>query len=253
MDIARFGKMARAHRYVAVVAVLTVGSLLAGCSTDRLFGGSSAGPAPAPGGPAPASSGAASNSPGGGGLLVANDISDFFMGSTGVEAPVGGGTDNVECPGIDVRQGASTLTVPPGGGGSSVLALRYQGTIGQMARQCRVTGGTMRMKVGVQGRIILGPAGGPGKLDVPLRYAVVHEGPEPKTIMTKFYKVPVTIANGQTNVAFTHIDEDIAFPVPKGDDLESYVVYVGFDAVGEKQQPARKPAPKPALKPARAR
>jgi hypothetical protein len=251
MGVAQLNQMPRSHRCAVFVAVLTLGSLLTGCSTDQLFGSpASSTTGGAASAPASTSVGATTNSPEAG-RLTASDVSDFFFGSTGEEAPRG--PDNAECPAIDVRQGASTLTVPPGGGDSTVLTLRYQGTIGQMARQCKVVGGTMRMKVGVQGRIILGPAGGPGKVDVPLRYALVHEGPEPKTVLTKFYKFPVTISNGQTNVAFTHIDEDIAFPAPKESDLEAYVVYVGFDAAGEKQQPAKKPAPRQAAKPSRAR
>jgi hypothetical protein len=109
------------------------------------------------------------------------------------------------------------------------------------------------MKVGVQGRILLGPAGGPGKLDVPMRYAVVKEGPEPKTILSKYYKFSVAIPDGQTQVPFTHIDEDISYPMPPGSDIDSYVVYVGFDPIGEKPQPAKKPPAKPAPAPARTR
>ena len=123
-----------------------------------------------------------------------------------------------------------------------------------MARECKVTDGVMRIKVGIQGRILLGPAGGPGALEVPLRYAVVQEGPEPKTIVSKFYKVPVTIPEGRPNVPFMHIDEDVSFPMPtQSEAIMSYVVYVGFDPIGEKQQPAKKPAPKPAPKPVPAR
>ena len=58
--------------------------------------------------------------------------------------------------------------------------LRYQLSFGQTARECSVQGGAMSIKVGVQGRVILGPMGGPGIVDVPLRYAVVREGRRPR-------------------------------------------------------------------------
>jgi hypothetical protein len=177
-------------------------------------------------------------------------VADFFLPkptpSSTASSELSTSAVNLVCPEMDIRQGASTLTVPPGS--TEAFSLRYQGTIGEMARECNVTGGVMRMKIGVQGRVLVGPAGGPGKLDVPLRYAIVSEGPEPKTIVSKFYKVPVTIGEGQPNVAFAHIDEEVAFPMPAGLDIHSYVVYVGFDPAGEKQQggkPAAKPAPKP--------
>jgi hypothetical protein len=149
--------------------------------------------------------------------------------------------DEPECPVVDVRSGASTLTVH-GPGETVATNVRYQATIAQTARECAVLGATMTIKVGLQGRIILGPLGGPGKLDVPVRMALVHEGPQPKTLWTKLYQIPVAIPAGQTNVPFVHVEQDLTVPVPKDADLESYIVYVGFDQMGAKE-------PKPRTKP----
>lgn len=144
------------------------------------------------------------------------------------------------CPGVDVRPGASSLAYNASGA-QGALALRYQATLGQTARECHAIAGNLNMKVGVQGRIILGPAGGPGTIEVPLRLALVEEGPSPKTHWTKLYRIPVTIAEGVPNVAFTHVEEDLTVPMPAGNTIESYVVYIGFDALGAKEQPAKKP------------
>jgi len=143
------------------------------------------------------------------------------------------------CPVTDVRQGASTYTIRAKGTESAALALRYQATISRLARECAVLGATMTIKVGVQGRIVLGPAGGPGEIVVPIRYALVQEGIQPKTIATKFYRVPVSIPAGHGNVPFTHIEEDLTFPTPPVADLQNYVVYVGFDPKMMEQKPAR--------------
>lgn len=162
----------------------------------------------------------------------------------------------VECPGVTVRAGASTLMIGDNSKGAdpSVLNLRYQGTIVRTARECNVSAGVMTMKVGVEGRVITGPAGGPGTLDVPLRIAVVHEGVNPKPIISKFARIPVTVASDNDRVNFVHVESDIAFPMPvPAGEIDSYVVYVGFDtlAAQEKKQPParRKPAAKPAAKP----
>jgi hypothetical protein len=146
------------------------------------------------------------------------------------------------CPPVDVRAGASTLMIPPSG--ADALSLRYQGSIAELGRECNVSAGIMRMKVGIQGRVLVGPAGGPGQIDVPIRYAVVREGPEPRTVISKFSKLAVAIPPGQQTVLFTHVDSEIAFPMPPGLDIEAYVVYVGFDPIGEKQQPVKKPPAK---------
>src|SRR4051812_45615303 len=100
-------------------------------------------------------------------------------------------------------------------------------------------GGVMTMKVGVEGRVLLGPAGGPGQIDIPLRMAVVQEGVSPKTIVSKFYKFAVAIQPGQTSVPFAHVEQDLTFPMPRGADFDSYIVYVGFDPQSLNTKPER--------------
>ena len=165
-------------------------------------------------------------------------------------------TEDIECPGVTVRTGASTLTIGDNtkGAESGVLSLRYQGTIIRTARECNVSAGVMTMKVGIEGRIITGPAGGPGEVNVPLRVAVVQEGVNPKPVASKFARVPVTVASDNDRVTFTHVESDISFPMPvPAGDIDTYLVYVGFDTLTqpEKKPPAakRKPAAKPAAKP----
>jgi hypothetical protein len=143
--------------------------------------------------------------------------------------PVAGIDPSSNCPTVDVRTGASTYSINASGADQNALNLRYQASISQLARECAVLGATMTIKVGVQGRVVLGPAGGPGEITVPLRYAVVKEGVEPKTIVTKTYQVPIGVPPGDGNIAFTHIEQDLTFPTPTASEIESYIVYVGFD------------------------
>lgn len=164
----------------------------------------------------------------------------------------------VDCPVVTVRNGASTWQEP---GGAPSTALRYQASLGQMARECTVLGATMTIKVGVEGRVLVGPKGASGNVAVPLRLALVAEGPQPKPIWTKFYSVPVTIPQGQSGVAFTQVEDDLTFALPASKDISNYVIYVGFDPQGaakaarHKKPPARhhhrarsKPKPKPQKK-----
>jgi hypothetical protein len=148
----------------------------------------------------------------------------------------------VECPGVDIRTGASTMNIAAKTTDPTAGDLRYQLSFGQTARECAVQGATMIVKVGVQGRVILGPMGRPGKVEVPLRYAVVREGPQPKTVITKFKRIAVTVAPGQTHVQFVDIEEGLGFPMPSRSDLDAYVVYVGFDEIGDKNE--KKPSAK---------
>jgi hypothetical protein len=91
----------------------------------------------------------------------------------------------------------------------------------------------MVMKVGVEGRIILGPQGGPGEINVPLRIAVVDEKPSStKTIVTKLIIIPVMVSSADDNPTFTHVEDNLSFPLPSSSELENYIVYIGFDPLG---------------------
>ena len=231
---------------LTMAALFAIALSASGCSGGgNLFGGPSvATPAAAP---------AAAPAPSGGGFLR-NDVEDFFAGSSDKSPqPVAGASPDVECPFIQIREGASTLTVSSGGD-NAAMSLKYQGTFVRAARQCAVVAGQMVMKVGVEGRIILGPQGGPGEINVPLRIAIVDETPSAtKTIVTKLILIPVVIRSADDNPTFAHVEDNLSFPMPSSSDLENYIVYIGFDplAMQAEQHPARaKPRirrkPKPA-------
>ncbi len=146
---------------------------------------------------------------------------------------------NFDCPTIDYRQGAATLTVNDPKADNAALSLKYQASFVKTARECDVRGDMVTIRVGVQGRVVVGPAGGPGTVTVPLRYALVREGIEPRTLWTKLFPIPVTVSSTQLNVPFTHIEEEMTVPVPSRGELADYVVYIGFDPEGLK--PPEKP------------
>ena len=149
--------------------------------------------------------------------------------------------DDLICPDVTVRAGAGTLLLGSKGSVGEVTAmdLRYQGTLVKFARECKTAAGLLPMKIGIEGRVIPGPAGGPGQVDVPVRLAVVQEGPSPKTVLSKLVRIPVTVTAENPTVDFTHVDSDVAFPMPRPvTALESYIVYVGFDASAMTQRPA---------------
>ncbi|HEV2957752.1 MAG TPA: hypothetical protein VGX95_16680 [Xanthobacteraceae bacterium] len=200
----------------AALVVALIGALAAsGCSSLDTIGSSS---------PSDSSSGSFTQ-------RVKNLFSSgSASGQDKVAATAPAGTDpNVECPPVTVRSGAATLAVNTPGVEPSATNLRFQASVSQTARECAVSAGNMTMKIGIQGRVILGPAGTPGKVEVPMRLALVREGVEPRTIWTKLYRVPVTLSAGETNVPFVQVEEGMTFPVPSRADLEAYVVYVGFD------------------------
>jgi hypothetical protein len=227
----------------AIAASLALALLASGCGGGgNLFGAPSASAPTAA--PTPAS-----DSSGGG--FLRGDIAGFFSGSSD-KAPqaVAGATADVECPYIQIREGASTLTIN-GAGANAAMSLKYQGTFVRAARQCAVVAGQMVMKIGVQGRLILGPQGSPGEITVPLRIAVVDEKPaSSKTIVTKLIMIPVAVRSADDNPSFTHVEDNVTFPMPSSSELDNYVVYIGFDPIAaQAQDKHRAPRPKVRRKP----
>jgi hypothetical protein len=155
------------------------------------------------------------------------------------------------CPPIEVRQGASTLPIGPSGE-NTTMSLKYQGSFVRVARDCSVAGSDMVIKVGIQGRLVVGPAGGPGEVQVPVRIAVVEEAPGGfKPIVTKLVRIPVTVPPGQGNVVFSHVEPGMTFPLPTPSSvLDDYIVYVGFDPLSAEPPETAKSKQKPKAKPA---
>ena len=222
----------------AVSAVMIV-TALAGClSYDSLVGTKPS---------AAASTSAASSS-----SSFSDRFSNFVLGSPATAGEgVGVTPPDIDCPTVEIRQGAATYAQSGPDNGSTALSLRYQANFLRGARECALRAGTVNMKVGVEGRVILGPAGSPGTLTLPVRLALVKEGVEPKTIWTKFYMVPVNVPSGESNVTFTHVEEDLSFPMPSAAELDAYVIYVGFDPDGAALEQKKKRPAKPAAKPKR--
>ena len=207
------------------LALLVGAAALASCSSDQLVGSSD-------------------------GSFGSRFTSFFSSAKPGVTQPPSRtpSAPEIDCPGVDIRAGASTLNIAAKATQATAGDLRYQLSFGQTARECLVQGSDLTIKVGVQGRVILGPQGTPGPVDVPLRYAVVREGREPRVIVTKFKRIPIIIAPDQTHVQFVDIEEGLTFPLPSGTELDAYIVYVGFDEIGDRNEKA--PPPKTAKKPA---
>jgi len=185
---------------------------------------------------------------GGNGFSGSSSLFDAFSGSSAKGAQtVAGAQPDVNCPPVEVRQGASTLTIGSNGN-QSAMAVKYQGEFTREARDCAVVNGNMVMRIGVQGRVILGPTGVPGQVEVPLRIAVVQETPGgARPITTKFIRISVAVAGNNSNPDFTHVEEGVTFPVPTPtSSLDDYIAYVGFDPYTAQAQdkPKEKPAPR---------
>ena len=150
---------------------------------------------------------------------------------------------DLTCPPVSIRAGASTYAVAAPGKQAVGNDVRFQATITKTARDCTLNGGQITARIGIQGRVIAGPAGAPATVEVPLRVAVVQGGVTEKTIATKVYRTTVAMAEAGS-VPFSLVAEDLVYPAPSGAVGDTYIFYIGFDPQALKPEPKPKAAKK---------
>ena len=154
----------------------------------------------------------------------------------GAPPPSAEAPSDLFCPPVSIRAGASTYQVAAPGKQPVGNDLRFQATITRTARDCTYNNGEITARIGIQGRVIAGPAGAPASVEVPLRVAVVQSGVQEKTIATKAYRTSVSMSE-DASVPFTVVAEDLVYPAPSGAVGDSYVFYIGFDPQALKPEP----------------
>jgi hypothetical protein len=174
---------------------------------------------------------------------AAQDVGGFFKNMFGPSAPPPGAAlppDEIPCPQVDVAEGGAAMSAYGGGRVGQQNALRNQITLSNFARECRPQpDGSVLVKVGVQGRVLLGPAGSPGAFSSPLHFTVKVGD---RTIVTRVQQVSVKVPVGDTQGAFTVVQDGLV--VPKADASEFEIeVGLGAGRGGKKAPPRRARGP----------
>lgn len=212
----RTAAAARARHLSVALALAAAGALLSGCGGSMFGGGASSDSSPS----------------------IGSRFSELFGSKSqavGEAAPAP--VDNeLSCPSVSIRAGASTYAVAAPGKQAVGNDLRYQASITRTARDCTQNGDQITARIGILGRVIAGPAGSPATVEVPLRVAVVQGGVQEKTIVTKVYRTTVSMTDSGS-VPFSLVAEDVTYPVPQGATGDSYIFYIGFDPQALKSEP----------------
>ncbi|HLW92432.1 MAG TPA: hypothetical protein VKS78_14190 [Roseiarcus sp.] len=145
----------------------------------------------------------------------------------------------IDCPQVEVQDGTSAMRV----GGDANQSVRYQFDITQTARECKIIGNQFAIKVGVAGRLLIGPAGKPGAYSAPLRIAVRNDINN-KAAVSKLYKVEATADPTSQRAPFQIVSEPLMLPYEHKWADQDYTILVGFDTVAapaEKRQRKKHP------------
>ena len=182
------------------VAAAFLAAALAGCSMGNMFGGGDSGGQTA-------AFANASATP----TEVANAASSALPAIA------------TECPEIKVLPGMEAVFNYGGAGAGDPRKLQYQAVIERQSRNCVVSNGLISVKMGVVGRVLLGPAGNQQQVTVPLRFQVQRDD---VTMFAEKYDIPVSIQPPAQSSEFVKVVENVNIPYLGG---ENIVIYVGFD------------------------
>jgi hypothetical protein len=142
------------------------------------------------------------------------------------QALVAAQSQELDCPQVEVQDGTAAIRV----GGQDNQSVRYQFEVTQTARECKLEGAQFAIKVGVAGRLLIGPAGSAGSYSAPVRI-VVRNDTTSKPVISKLYKVEATAdAASNLQAPFQLVSEPLLLPYEHKWADQDYTVLVGFDS-----------------------
>jgi hypothetical protein len=164
----------------------------------------------------------------------------MLLGFKSNDAPAAPGTQvrHIFCPEVLILEGTAASQAYAGTPPSSAN-LRYQYALDDTARECTLEGDQLAIKIGVAGKVLLGPAGSPGGFSVPVRMAVLRER-DNQPFVSKLYRAAVTVAEGETRADFTIVSEPLHVPFIQDHAEDDYTIKVGIDEGASVDKPAGK-------------
>jgi hypothetical protein len=132
---------------------------------------------------------------------------------------------DLTCPSVTVSENGAAYRSAQG----TATTVSYQASLTDTARECAFQGNQVSIRVGVEGRLLLGVNGKPGTYSVPVRIQVKRRN---DVVTQRFVRVSVTVPANDTQAEFAHVEERITVPISATDPGNEYDIYVGFEAAG---------------------
>lgn len=173
---------------------------------------------------------------GGGMFGSSNDAKS--TGSTGVteetmltaakaEGVAGMGADVAHgCPRFTIWTRDSNVTIYEAGRVGDGLAVMHRGEITKTARECNIENGRVTVKYGFSGRILLGPKGKSGNVQLPVNVFVTDAKREKVANDKLRIDVPVAL---EKPIGYFSTVREVSFTIPEGARPGEYEVFVGFE------------------------
>ncbi len=130
------------------------------------------------------------------------------------------------CPRFKIWPADRHVTVYEPGRVGERLAMRHRGSITKVARECEIDGQRVSVKYGFAGRVLMGPRGEDGLVDVPVNlYLTRADG---SRIRSERLTVEVELRR-ENPVDYFSVVRTISFEAEPGTAPSSYKLFVAFD------------------------
>ena len=130
------------------------------------------------------------------------------------------------CPRFTVWSRDGQVTIYEPGRVGDGLAVMHRGEITKTARECRQDGNRITIKYGFSGKVLLGPRGKTGNVQLPLTVFVTDAKRERVTQEGVRIEVPVAL---DKPIGYFSAVREVTFAVPEGARPGEFEVHVGFD------------------------
>ncbi len=130
------------------------------------------------------------------------------------------------CPRFNVWTRDGYVTIYEQGRVGDGLAVMHRGEISKTARECHIEGNRITVKYGFSGRVLLGPKGRTGLVNLPLNVFVADAKRE--KVVSDAVQVKVDVAVDKP-IGYFSVVRSVSFTVPEGSRPAEYELFVGFD------------------------
>ncbi len=145
---------------------------------------------------------------------------------------------HIFCPEALILEGTEVSRAYAGTPPSSAN-LRYQFAVTETARECKLEGDELALKIGVAGKVLLGPAGNSGSFTVPVRMAILRKK-DNQPELSKLYHATVTLGQSETQAEFSIVSESLHVPFIQDHSEQDYTIKVGIDEGPAKEEKPHK-------------
>ncbi|MEW7008874.1 hypothetical protein [Lentilitoribacter sp. EG35] len=130
------------------------------------------------------------------------------------------------CPRVSFREGTTYYRAYTRKGEGDPSKITYQSSLADATRSCTISGGQLNVSVFAAGRLLAGPQGKAGEVQLPIRVVVVDKKTK-SVLYSELSTQVVSLIGPNLTAQFVFNDPNVIIPAGAGGETE---VFIGFDS-----------------------